>query len=36
MYFNVCNKCGKSETTRVSYIFKKTLSVSFVYSKCGH
>ena len=37
MYFNVCNKyrkCKKSKTT--SYIFKKSLSLSIVYSKCGH
>ena len=36
MYCNVCNKYRKSKKTKVSYTFKKTLSLSIVYSKCGH
>ena len=31
---NVCNKYRKSKKTKISYIFKKTLSLSTVYSKC--
>ena len=36
MYCNVCSKCRKSKKTKISYIFKKTLNLSIVYSKCGH
>ena len=35
-YFNLCNKYGKSKKTKISYIFKKTLSFSIAYSKYGH
>ena len=33
---NVCNKYRKSKNPKISYIFKKTLGISIVYSKCGH
>ena len=33
---NVCNKYRKSKKTKILYIFKRTLSLSIVYSKCGH
>ena len=33
MYCNVCNKYRKFNKTKISYIFKKTLSL---HSKCGH
>ena len=36
MYCNVCNKYRKFKKAKISYIFKKTLSLSIVYSKCGH
>ena len=37
MYCNVHNKYRKLEKKpSISYIFKKTLSLSTVYSKCGH
>ena len=36
MSCNVCNKYRKSKKTKISYGFKKTLSLSIVYSKCGH
>ena len=37
MYFTVSNKYRKSKKkTKVSYIFKKALSISIVYSKRGH
>ena len=36
MYCNVCNKYEKSKKSKISYIFQKTLSLSIVYSKCGH
>ena len=36
MYRNVCNKYRKSKKTKISYIKKKTLSLSIVYIKCGH
>ena len=36
MYCNVCNKYRKSKKTKISYAFKKTLSLSTVYSKCGY
>ena len=35
MYCNVCNKYRKLKKTKI-YIFKKTLSLSIVYSNCGH
>ena len=35
MYCNLSNKYRKFKKTKVSYIFKKTLSLSIVYSKCG-
>ena len=34
MYCNVCSKYRKSKKTKIC-IFKKTLSLSIVYSKCG-
>ena len=36
MYFNVCNKYRKFKRTKISYIFKKILILSIVYSKCCH
>ena len=36
MYCNVCNKYRRFKKTKISYIFKNTLSLSIVYSKCGH
>ena len=36
MYCNICNKYRKLKKTKISYIFKKTLSLSIVYSNCGH
>ena len=36
MYSNVCNKCRKSKKCKTSYIFKKPLSLSILYSNCGH
>ena len=36
MHCNVCNKYRKLKKTKISYIFKTTLSFSIVYSKCGH
>ena len=36
IYFNACNKYRKSEKTKILYIFKKTLNISIVYSKCRH
>ena len=36
MYCNVCNKYRKSKKTKLSYIFKKTLSLSSIYMNCGH
>ena len=36
MYCNVCNKYRKFKKNKTSYIFKKALSLSVVYSKCGH
>ena len=35
IYCNVCNKYRKSKNTKNSYIFKNTLDLSIVYSKCG-
>ena len=35
-YCNVCNRYRKFKEGKVSYIFKKPLSLSIVYSKCGH
>ena len=34
MYYNVCNKYRKFLKTKMSYIFKKSLSI--VFSNCGH
>ena len=36
MYCNVYNKCSKFKKTKISYIFKITLSLFIVYSKCLH
>ena len=38
MYCNVCNEYRKlkKKNTKISYIFKKTFSLSIVHSKCGH
>ena len=36
MYCNVCNKYRKLKKTKISFILKKTLSLSIVDSKCGH
>ena len=36
IYCNVCNKYRKFENPKISYIFKKTVSLSIVYSKCGY
>ena len=36
MYCNVCNKYRKLKKLKIWYIFKKTLSLSIVYSKCFH
>ena len=36
MYCNICNKYRKSKKAKRLYIFKKTLNLSIVYSKCGH
>ena len=36
MYCNVCNKQEILKKTKVSYILKKPLRFSIVYSKCGH
>ena len=35
MYRNVCNKYRKFKKSKI-YIFKKTVSLSIVCSKCGH
>ena len=36
MCCNVYNEYTKFKKTKISYIYKKTLSLSIVYSKCGH
>ena len=36
MYSNVCNKYKKFKNPKILYIKKKTLDLSFAYSKCGH
>ena len=36
IYHSVCNKYRKSKNPEISYIFRKTLNSSIVYSKCGH
>ena len=36
IYCNICSKYRKSKKTKMLYIFKKALSLSIVYSKCGH
>ena len=33
---NVCNKYRTLKNRNISYIFKKELRFSIVYSKCGH
>ena len=33
IYCNICNKYGKSKSSKIPYIFKKTLGLSIVYSK---
>ena len=35
IYCNVCNKYRKSKNPKI-YIFRNTISLSIVYSKCGH
>ena len=35
MYCNECNKYRKYKKSKISYIFKKTLSLSIAH-KCGH
>ena len=36
MYCNACNKYRKFEKNKLSYIVRKTLSLSIVNSTCGH
>ena len=36
IYRNVWKKCRKSKKTKILSIFKKSLSLSITYSKCGH
>ena len=36
MYCNVCNKYRKFKKSKISSIFKKTVSLSIVCSKYGH
>ena len=36
MYYNVWNKYRKFKQAKISYIFKETLNLFIVYSKCGH
>ena len=36
MYLNVYNKYRKSKIIKTSWIFKTTLDLSVIYSKCGH
>ena len=36
MHCNIYNKHRKPKKTKISYIFKKTLSLPIAYSKCGH
>ena len=36
VYCNVCDKYRKFKNPKISYIFKKTLSLFIVYSKCCH
>ena len=36
MYCTVCNKYRTFKKSKTSYIFEKTLSLSIVYSNCGH
>ena len=36
MYCNVSNKYRKFKKTKILYSFKKTLSLSIIYIKCGH
>ena len=36
IYCNICNKYRKFTNPKITYIKKKTLDLSIVYSKCGH
>ena len=36
MYCNVCKKQRKFKKFKISHIFKETLTLSIVYSECGH
>ena len=36
MYSNVWNRYRKSKKAKISNIFRKTLSLSIIYRKCGH
>ena len=36
MYCNACNKYRKSKKPKISYIFRKALSLCIVHSKCVH
>ena len=36
MYCNFCNNYRKLKKTKISNVFKNTLSLSIVYNKCGH
>ena len=36
MYYNVCNKYRNFKKSKILHIFKKTQSLSIVYSKWGH
>ena len=36
MYCNACNKYRIFKKSKISFIFLKKLSLSIVYSKCGH
>ena len=36
MYCNARKNMGNLKKNKISYIFKKTLSLSIVYSKCDH
>ena len=36
IYCNVWNKYKTLKSAKISYILKKTLDLSIIYSKCGH
>ena len=36
MYFNFCNKYRKFKKTKISYVFKKIISLSIVYAKSSN